>query len=304
MCRRKSWRSSALKVFPSKLRIAEHLPAAFLIDLRRDRRNHAVLAKQRPQRLHVDALLRQLDQVGHRVIAIGQVDRIAVVIHLIAGLRQLARVGVRHLDAVVVVEMAGERLLLVGPAAGVLGLDEAKMPGRPTQRLQVIEHLLHQELADVVADAELQLRVQRPQHRQHDIRDDALGGRHEVQPADAAEVRLDKFQRIFPHRADEIDHRVEPAEHRVVVAQLRRPAFREPGFLLRRDPQDFAHRRVLLIQVGQPLQGAMDGLRNEMDVRKLIGEHRHRTGEHRDRFELSVAQIHQVAAQRLVADAL
>ena len=56
-----------------------------------------------------------------------------------------------------IVEILGQGLLFVGPAAGVLRLDEADVLGRPAHGLQMIEDVLHQQLADVRADVEVQI---------------------------------------------------------------------------------------------------------------------------------------------------
>ena len=95
------------------------------------------------------------------------------------------------------------------------------------------------------ADLQLQLGVLLLQHRHHQVGQDVLGGGDQVQAADAAEVRLDEAQRILPHRADEIDHGVEPAEDRVVLAVARAPAVPQPLLLLRREPQQVADGEVL-----------------------------------------------------------
>ncbi len=91
-----------------------------------------------------------------------------------------------------VVIILGQRFLLIGTAAGVLRLDETNVLGRPTDRFKMIEHFLHQQLAYVLADGQLQLRIVGLQHRQHEVGDDAFSRRNQVQSADAAQVRLDE----------------------------------------------------------------------------------------------------------------
>ena len=84
----------------------------------------------------------------------------------------------------------------------------------------------------------------------------------------------------------------------------RPPAVPEPFFLLRRDAQHVADGEVLHVQLGQPLEGVLDRQRDEMDVGELVGQHGHRAGQDADRVHCAVAQVDEVAAEGLLADAL
>ena len=53
----------------------------------------------------------------------------------------------------------GQDLLLVDAAGGVLRLDEADGASRPADRVQVVEDLLDQQLADVLTGLELEAAV-------------------------------------------------------------------------------------------------------------------------------------------------
>src|SRR5262249_15903875 len=99
-----------------------------------------------------------------------------------------------------------------------------------------------------------------------------------MQAADAAHVWLDEAQRVLPHGADEIDDRIIPAEHGVVLALGRRPALAQPCFLFRRDPERLANSLILEVEVGQTLERVLDGERDVMDICNLIGEYGKRAG--------------------------
>ena len=74
MCRRNTSPFIGTEVFLRELRIGEDLPAAFLIELRRDRGNDPVLPEQGPHGLHVDAATLELEQIENGIIAIGKVN--------------------------------------------------------------------------------------------------------------------------------------------------------------------------------------------------------------------------------------
>src|ERR1700687_3838187 len=101
-----------------------------------------------------------------------------------------------------------------------------------------------------------------------------LRGRYEMQAADAAQVGFHEAERVLPHRTDEIDHGVEPAEYRVVLALAGPPAFPQPLFFVRRQAEDLTDRNVLKVELRQALEGVQDRLGDKMDVRQLIGQHR------------------------------
>src|SRR6516162_7727355 len=96
------------------------------------------------------------------------------------------------LQAVTIVVILRERLLLIRSTAGVLGLDEANVARLPSDSLQVIEDVLHEQFAYVLADLQLKLRILLAQNRQNDLGNDALGCRHEMQTANPCQVGLDE----------------------------------------------------------------------------------------------------------------
>ena len=121
-------------------------------------------------------------------------------------------------QAVAVVIVPSKFFLLIWAAAGVLGLDETDVARFPA------EDLLHEQFTHIRAAVEVQQRVLSLQRGQDKIVNDAVGRGNQMQPADAAEVRLDITERRLPHRADKIDHRIEPAEDGVVLTLCRAPA--------------------------------------------------------------------------------
>ena len=70
-----------------------------------------------------------------------------------------------------------------------------------------------------------------------------------------------------------------------------------------REAQHLADREILQVQLRQPLEGVVDRQRDEMDVGELVGQRGERAGQDVDGVQLAVAQVDQVAADRLLADA-
>jgi len=167
----------------------------------------------------------------------------------------------------------------------------------------MIVDFLHQQLANVRTDCELQLRVVLLQRREDYLCNDALAGRHHVQAADPAQVRLDKAKRILPHGTDEIDHRVVAAEDRVVVAMTLPPTRPQPFVFFRSQPQQCAHREILHIQLRQALERVVNSERHVVDVRDLVGQHRDGARQDVDRLALTITQIDEVVAEAFLTNA-
>ena len=244
MCRRKTCRSSALKYFCGQLRIGQHLPAAFLVQLRGDRRDHAVLRNSARIGSMSDALRlagragrprRNRGRPGRRRRRRNRPRRCE---------RQLARVGVQDLHAVAIVEVAGPapparrgRCRRISARRSRCSAPAGRsLPGGRAPPASAVRGCPGR----VPAAAPGPARATTGSTRSATIR---LAGRHQVQAADAAQVRLDELERILPHRAGEIDHRVEPAEDRVVLALARPPALPQPLFLVRASAAAFRGRR-------------------------------------------------------------
>ena len=78
----------------------QHLPAALVIEVAADRGDHAVLQEQRADGVEpLPVLLLEREQVAHLVVAVGDVDARVLVVDVVADEPQLARIGVRELDA-------------------------------------------------------------------------------------------------------------------------------------------------------------------------------------------------------------
>jgi len=246
----------------------------------------------------------QHDEVGHGIIAIGKIERLAFVTDLAFMHFQLGGVSMHDFHTVPVAKIPGQLRLFVWAAAGVLRLNEAQTLSRPADRLQVIEHFLHEQLANVFADGQLQLAIPGMQLGENDVADDVFTSGNQMQPANAAQVGFDEVKRVLPHRADKVDHRVQPAEDRVAFALARTPRIPQPGFLLRSQPQQVANGEVLHIQFRQTLEGIQDRQRNRMHVCQLAGKDRDRAGHDSYGVPLPVAKVDQVPAERLLADAL
>src|SRR5262249_457978 len=229
--------------------IGEDLPAAFLVQLRGDGRDNAVLLKQGPHRPDVHALACQVEQIANRIVAVSKIHAGTLIENLAVRQRQLARVGVQQAHAVTVAVEPGQFLLLVRPATCILWLDKEQVFNRPPEGLGVVLNFLHQEVANVRSNFQAQSFVALTQLRQDEVCQETFGRGDEVQAADAAQVRLHKAQRVLPHRADEVHHGVESAEHRIVLALARSPAIPEPFFFSRGQAQDLAHAEVLKIQL-------------------------------------------------------
>src|SRR5207237_1251248 len=146
---------------------------------------------------------------------------------------------------------------------------------------------------DVAAQLQPQVVIVILQDGQNDVRQDVFGRGYEVQAADAAEVRLHEAQRVLPHGTDEIDHCIQPAEDRIILAMTRPPTFPQPFFLLRLDAQHVADGEILQVHFRQPFESVLNRLRYEVDVRQLVGQHGNGTRQHPDGIELAVAQVDQ-----------
>ena len=120
---------------------------------------------------------------------------------------------------------------------------------------------------------------------------DVRGGRDQVEPADAAQVRLQELEALLPARRPELDDRVVAADHRVLLAHRRRPVAAEPRLLAVRQGQDGAHVRVLQVQLGEALERAVERERGGPHVRELVGQGGDRGGKEADRLLDVVAQV-------------
>src|SRR5262245_61268264 len=98
----------------------------------------------------------------------------------------------------------------------------------------MVQDFLHQQLTNVLADFQAKLKILLLEYRQNDIGQYPFARWNQMQAAYSAKVGLNEAQRILPHRADEIHHRVKPAENRIILALARSPTLPEPLFLARR----------------------------------------------------------------------
>ena len=260
--------------------------------------DHAVLAEQAAHRVDVQPVRLELEKIGHGIVAVRDVDDRALEHHLVAPDRELAGVGVQHPQAVAPAQVARQLLLLVRAVAGVLGLDEADVPAAAPDDLQVIGDLLQEELADVDVGREPEAGIAAREQWEHLVGDDAVAGRPEVQPADAGQVGLEEPQGLLPHRAREVDDRVEPTEHRVDLALAWPPALLEPPFLVVGEAQHVPHRRIGEVEIGESLERVLQREGRVADVRELLGEGGQRSGQDADDLDGVVAQVDQAARAR------
>ena len=84
----------AAEVAPGEHRIAEHLPAALLVELGGDRGHDPVGGERLLHGPDVDPLALELEQVLDGVVAVDEVDHPALVGHLVAVEGELGGVGV------------------------------------------------------------------------------------------------------------------------------------------------------------------------------------------------------------------
>ena len=172
-----------VKIEPCQLGVGEDLEATLLVEVSGDRGDDPILAEEHLDRLDVDAFAFEGQQVAHLVIAIGQLDRLVAEVHLIAATGQLGRVGVEDLGPVAIVEVPGERLLLVGTRAGMGGLEEGDGAPGSADRLEVVEDVLHQEPWRISWPGlePSEPGVDAAEGRRDDIADDPFGRRDHVQ---------------------------------------------------------------------------------------------------------------------------
>ena len=120
--------------------------------------------------------------------------------------------------------------------------------------------------------------------------------------SDARQIRLDEPQRIFPHRAGQLDHAIQPAEYRIIVALRRSPTIVQPRFFVFRKRHDAAHFSIGQIQLRQPLQSIQQRERYKVQIRQLIGHCRLRAQQRPDGFHLPVALVDQPPPPRFLLD--
>ncbi len=105
----------------------QHLPAALVVEVAADRRHHAVLQEQRANRVEpLPVLVLEREQIANLVVAIGDVDAHVLVVHVVVDEPELARIGVRELDAAARAVVVDELRLLLRAFGDVLRLDEAR----------------------------------------------------------------------------------------------------------------------------------------------------------------------------------
>src|SRR5215472_170250 len=99
-------------------------------------------------------------------------------------------------------------------------------------RFQMIENLLNKQLAEILPLLHHELRIDLLNHRQNEIEEQLLGGRAEIDAADARQIRLQQFERVLPHWAGKFDHPVKSADDRVIVSLARSPGIAKPAVLI------------------------------------------------------------------------
>ena len=166
----------------------------------------------------------------------------------------------------------------------------------------MIEEVLHEQRANVLGALQLELRVAGSQGRQHHLGQDVRGGRDQVEPADAAEVRLEELEALLPVRRPEVDGRVVAADDRVLLAHRRRPVAAEPGLLAGRQGQDRPHVRIGEVQLREALEGAVERERDRPHVGELVGQGGDRGGENADGLLDLVAQVDEALGARAPLD--
>jgi hypothetical protein len=134
----------------------------------------------------------------HRVIAIADVDHLVLVQNVVTFDAQLARIRVHDLERITLAQIRTEHRLLVGSVACVFRLDETHRARRPADRFQMIEHFLHQQIADVVRPLEMKRLIARLELRHDHLLKDLIGRGHQMKPSDAAHVRFEKTERVLP----------------------------------------------------------------------------------------------------------
>jgi hypothetical protein len=168
----------------------------------------------------------------------------------------------------------------------------------------MVEEFLDEQFAHVGREFEAEPGVLLEQFGDDDLVEHAVGGRAEVEAADAGQVGLDKAEGVLPHGAGEVHHGVEAAEHRVVLALRRSPAIPEPLLLPRREAEQFAHGEVLLVNVRQALEGVEDGERDGMDVGQLVRADGDGAGEDADGLGDALVLVDKVLGLGLLLDGL
>ena len=149
---------------------------------------------------------------------------------------------------------------------------------------------------------QLELRVAGAEGRQHHLGQDARGGRDQVEPTDASEIRLQELEALLPVRRPEVDGGVVAADDRVLLAHCRRPVTAQPGLLPGREGQERLHVRIGEVQLREALEGAVERERDRPHVGELVGQGGDRRGEDADRLLDLVAQIDEVLGASAAID--
>ena len=171
---------------PRESIIGQDLETALVIEVARDRGHDPIAGEQRPDRLErLAELALEREQVADLVVAVRDVDDRVLVVDLAIDERELARIGVPHVDPALRAEIRDEMRLLVGPFRDVLRLDQANVRARPADRARVIEQHLEEQVALVARQLERQSRVVRLDRRHDVAHQQRLRERPHVDAADA-----------------------------------------------------------------------------------------------------------------------
>ena len=282
--------------------IGEHLPHGLLLQLRGDRGHHPVLGQERAHRRDVHAALAERPQLLHRVVAVGEVHRLAVEEDLVPVQHQLARVGVADLHPQPAMEVLGEQRLLLRAILGPARLDEAEAPSGPAERLEVLEHLSGEQLPDVLPERQPQRRVLLPEQRSETLLEDPLRRRQHVQPADAGQVGLEELEGALPLRALEENHRVEPSEDRVRARVERGPAVADPLLVTVGNRERRPDVRVHQPQLEQAAGRIVQRQRRRVEVCLLLRQDGERRREDGHRLRAALVQVEETRGVGVLVD--
>lgn len=167
-------------------------------------------------------------------------------------------------------------LHFVGTIDRVLGIDEYDPSFRPANRIEMLQQILEEKLADILGQLEPDCRILREERGHNQIAEHLHGRRRHVQAADARQIWLEKLYRILPLGDGIVDDGVESSEHRIRFAMRRRPAFTKPLFFGRRDAQNLSNLRGGEVKIRQSLVAVEDSLRDVVGVTELIRPQRDR----------------------------
>ena len=247
-------------------------------------------------------LLLERQEIAHLVVAIGDVDAHVLVVDVVADEPQLARVGMRKLDAAAGAIVLDEVRLLLRPFGDVLRLHEHEAPRAAADRARMVEQHLQEQVALIARRVDGEQRIVILQ-RGHDVaHHERLRERAQMDAADARQVRLHEAQRILPARAREIADGVEPAVERRLRMRDGGPDLVEPRALVVGERHGAAHVGIPRVQLGKARERAHDARADVMQVAELLRHDEQRPQHHAYRLDGAVVGVDDVAGARVLGE--